>query len=268
MYYVLLLRDVIEIIFYSAVLYAFCRWLKADKTKNILVYFLAYCTLMLAAWIVQLPTVTPLLFSYAPVALLLFIVLHERTLQRNLVTLCTITPAIIQHEDWLDTVLSSSLTTINTNKNITIVIEHQDSLEHFLDAPFLINATIGKGILDILLSSTSYDEQKMVWLDTSGRVRGINVAWINNHQEKEQLRPAHSVHKDNALFYTLQTDAIICSAHHLSRTFSLIIKGQETAHLSAHQVQTMIKKQLSIKTVQHHKGAYRENVTTEKSLLQ
>lgn len=267
MYYVLLLRDIIEIIFYSAVLYAFCRWLKADKTKNILVYFLAYCTLTLLAWVVQLPTLTPLLFSYAPVALLLFIILHEKTLQRNLVSLCTITPAKIQQEDWLDTLLSSSLAVINTNKSITVVIENQNSLEHFLDTPFFINAVMSKGILDILLSSTSYDEQKMVWIDTNARIRGINVAWIN-HQEKAQLRPAHALHKENSLFYTLQTDAIIFNAHPLNRTFTLIINGHETAHLSAHQTQTMIKKQLSIKTSKQHKGAYRENVATEKSLLQ
>jgi hypothetical protein len=265
MYYILLTSDIIEIIFYASVLYTFCRWLKTDKTKNILIYFLAYCTFTLIAWVVQLPTLTPLLFSYAPVALLLFIVLHEKTLQRNLVTLCSITPAKIQHEDWLDTLLSSSLATINTNKSITVVIEHQNSLEHFLNAPFLINAVMGKGILDILLSSTSYDEHKMVWIDTNGRIRGINVSWIN-YQEKEQLRPVHFLHKENALFYTFQTDAIVLSAHPISRTFTLIINGQETTHLSAHQVHTMIKKQLSLKISKQHKGAYRENIATEKSL--
>src|SRR5579872_2107400 len=129
MYYFLLPRDIIEIIFYASILYAFCTWLKADKTKNLLIYFLAYCTLTIIAWAVQLPTVTPLLFSYGPVALLLFIILHEKTLQRNLVTLCTITPSKIQHEDWLNTVLSSSLTTINNNKQITVIIEHRNSLE-------------------------------------------------------------------------------------------------------------------------------------------
>lgn len=260
MYYFLLLRDIIEIIFYSAVLYALCQWLKADKTKNILVYFLAYCTLTLVAWVIQLPTLTPLLFSYAPVALMLFIIFHEKTLQRNLVTLCAITPAQIQHEDWLDTLLSSSLAVINSNKSITVVIEHQNSLEHFLDTPFFINAVIGKGILDILLSSASYDDEKMVWIDTNGRIRGINVAWINHHQEKIQK---------NALFYTQQTDAIVFNAHPLSRTFTLIINAHETAHLSAHQVHAMIKKQLSIKAPsKKHKGAYRENVATEKSLVQ
>lgn len=266
MFYHLLLRDIIEIVLYSSCAFALCQWLKADKTKNILIYFLAYCALALCAWITQLPTLTPFLFTYAPVALLLFIVMHEKTLQRNLVTLCAITPTKIQQEDWLDTLLSSSLATINTNKSITVVIEHQNSLEHFLDTPFFINAVMGKGILDILLSSTSYDEQKMVWIDTNGRVRGINVAWIN-HQEKVLLRPAHAIHKENALFYTMQSDAIVFNAHPMSRTFTLIIKGKETKNLSAHHVRTMIKKQLSpLSSTQGPKGAYRESNKSEKTI--
>ena len=255
MYYILLTRDVIEIMFYTGIIYTLCLWLKTDKTKNILVYFLAYCSLALSAWIAQLPTLTPFLFTYAPVALLLFIVLHEKTLQRNLVTLCSITPARIQHDDWLDTLLSSSLAIINSNKSITVIIEHKDSLDYFLTAPFTINADMDKNVLDIFLSSTSYDDKKMIWIDTNGKIRGMNVTW-NNPQEKQE----------NALFYTLQSDAIVFNVHPISRTFTLIIKGKETKNLSAHHVHTMIKKQLSPRSSSHPKGAYRENNKPENTL--
>jgi len=255
MFYTLLIRDIIEILFYSSCAFALCRWLKEDKTKNIIVYFFAYCALAICAWITQLPTLTPFLFTYAPIALLLFIVLHEKTLQRNLVTLCSITPTRIQHEDWLDTLLSSSLATINTNKSISIVIEHKDALDHFLIVPFFINADMDKNVLDIFLASTSYDEKKMVWIDTKGRIRGINVAW-NNHKEA----------RDNALFYTLQSDAIVFSAHPINRTFTLIIKGKATTNISAHQVRTIIKKQLSSLSSTPPKGAYRENNRSEKTI--
>src|SRR3990172_7690961 len=256
MFYNLLVRDIIEIVVYSSCIFTLCKWLKTDKTKNILTYFFAYCALALCAWVTQLPTLTPFLCTYAPIALLLFIVLHEKTLQRNLVTLCSIAPARIQHEDWLDTLLSSSLAIINTNKSITVVIEHKDSLDYFLDAPFLINADINKNVLELLFFSTSYDEQKMVWIDTNGKIRGINVAWIT-HQEK----------RTDALFYTLQSDAIVLRAHPISRTFTLIIENKETKNLSAHHVRTMIKKQLSTQSSpSEHKGVYRESSTPEKSL--
>jgi hypothetical protein len=249
MFYHLIMRDVIEIIFYSSCIFTLCQWLRADKTKNVTVYFFAYCALALSAWIAQMPTLTPFLFAYAPIALLLFIILHEKTLQRNLVTLCSITPARIQHEDWLDTLLSCSLTSINNKKLITIIIEHKDALDHFVTTPFTINADLTKNILDIFLMSSAYDEHKMIWVNTTGKIRGINVIW-NNKQETY----------DNA---------IIFSAHPVSRAFSVIINGKETKNLSAHHVHTMIKKQLSsLSSSQWPKGAYREHTKSEKTISQ
>lgn len=255
MFYHLLIRDIIEIVFYSSCIFALCQWLKADKSKNIIVYFFAYCALALGSWAAQLPTLTPFLFTCAPIILLLFIVLHEKTLQRNLVTLCSITPARVQQEDWLDTLLSSSLAIINANKSITVIIEHKDSLDYFLTAPFIINANIEKNVLDILLTSSSYDEHKMIWIGTNGTIHGMNVTWNNNKEKQE-----------NALFYTTQSDAIVFSVHPMSRTFTLIIKGKETKNLSAHHVHTMIKKQLSSRSSFHHKGAYREKNKPENTI--
>lgn len=249
MLYHLIARDIIEILFYSSCIFTLCQWLRTDKTKNITIYFFAYCILAISAWVAQLPTLSPFLFTYAPVALLLFIVLHEKTLQRNLVTLCSITPARIEHEDWLDTLLSCSLATINSKKNITVIIEHKNALDYFLTTPLTINADMTKNVLDIFLTSSSYDEDKMVWVNTNGKLRGINVTW-NNKQEKYD-------------------DAIIFSAHSMSRTFSLIINGKETKNLSAHHVHTMIKKQLSsLSSSQGPKGAYREHTKSEKTISQ
>ncbi|HEX4069223.1 MAG TPA: hypothetical protein VHX42_03940 [Candidatus Babeliales bacterium] len=249
MLYHLILRDIIEILLYSSCIFTLCQWLRADKTKNITVYFFAYCTLAIFAWIAQMPTLTPFLFSSAPIVLLLFIILHEKTLQRNLITLCSITPAKIEYADWLDTLLSCSLTTINSKKLITVIIEHNNALDHFLTTPFNINADLTKNILDIFLMSSSYDEHKMIWVNTSGKIRGINVTW-NNTQETYD-------------------DAIIFSAHPISRTFSLIIHGKETKNLSAHHVHNMIKKQLSsLSSSQWAKGVYREHTKSEKTISQ
>jgi hypothetical protein len=249
MLYHLIARDIIEIIFYSSCIFTLCQWLRTDKTKNILIYFIAYCAIAVTAWATQMPTLTLFLFTYAPVALLLFIILHEKTLQRNLVALCSITPARIQHEDWLDTLLSCSLTSINNKKLITILIEHTDALDHFVTTSFAVNADLTKNVLDIFLMSSVYDEHKMIWISTSGKIRGINVTW-NSKQEKY----------DNA---------IIVSAHPISRTFSVIMHGREAKNLSAHHVHTMIKKQLSsLSSSQWTKGVYRGNTKSEKTISQ
>ena len=254
MFYSLLLRDIAEICIYSLCIFAFCAWLKTDRTKNLLLYFFAYCSLTIISWIVQLPTLTPFLCTYAPIVLLLFIVLHEKTLQRNLVSLCAITPARTISSDWLDTVLSSCLAIINNNKSITMVIENEDALDHFLQTSFIINADLNKNVLDILLTSASYDQHKMVWISTSGTIRGINVSWATDNPG------------DSANTYTMHTDAIVLNAQPLSRTFSIIAKGKETKNIAAHQIHTTIKKQLACTVSSKQKGVYRESSKPEKSL--
>lgn len=244
MLYELLLRDIIEITIYSSCIFVFCTWLKADKTKNLLGYFFAYTALILVAWIAQLPTLSSFLVSYAPIALLLFIILHEKTLQRNVVALRSITPAQHASDDWLDTTISSCLSAINSNKSITIVIEHKDALDHFLDVPFLINADISKNLFDILLSSTAYDEQKMVWITTSGKIKALNSSWS---VDQEAIN-----------------DSLVLSADPINRMFSLAHDGMQTKNISAHRLRALIKKQLSLSSPSHHKGAYRENSTSEK----
>ncbi len=255
MLYDLLFRDILEITIYSSCIFAFCTWLKTDKTKNLLGYFLAYSALTLCAWNVQLPTLSSFLFSYAPIAVLLFIVLHEKTLQRNLVALRSITPAQRMPEDWIDTIISSCLTTINANKSISVIIEHEDALDHFLDASFMLNADLNRNILVLLLASTSYDEHKMVWITSKGHIRGINVSWV-----------AHQNTIGDSLFYTLQSDAMVLSAHPKDRMFILTYNGKEIKNISAHQARILIRKQLSMPLSSQPKGAYRENTPPETPL--
>lgn len=257
MLYDLLLRDIIEIITFSTTIFIFCTWLKTDKTKNLLGYFFAYSTLVLCAWSLQLSTLTPFLFTYAPVMLLLFfIVLHEKTLQRNLVALCSITPARTTNQDWIDTTISSCLTTINANKAITVVIEHKNALDNFLNAPVALIADINKNVFDVLLASSAYDEHKMVWINTSGNIRGINASWVMDSETKK-----------DSLFYTLHSDAVVLSADPIGRTFTFTSNGNEVKNLTAHQVRTMLKKQTSVNVLsKQHKGAYRESSSSEKSI--
>lgn len=247
MLYELLLRDIFEIAFYSSCIFIFCTWLKTDKTKNLLGYFFIYSALSLLAWVIQLPTLTAFLFSYAPVALLLFIILHEKTLQRNVVALRSITPAQHTSSDWIDTVISSCLSAINGNKKITIIIENKDALDHFLNSPFMINADISKNMFDIVVASSSYDQEKMIWISTNGKIKAFNTAWIIDQE------------------VLLYSDSVIISAHHANRTFTFSHYGKETTNISAQHIRAMIKKQLSISIPSQHKGAYRENQSSEKS---
>jgi hypothetical protein len=94
-----------------------------------------------------------------------------------------------------------------------------------------------------------------VWISTSGKIRGINVLWNVDHEVKK-----------DSLFYTLQSDAIVLSAHPTNRMFTIVSNGQETHNITAHQVRTMLKQRLSLTSSLKHKGAYRESSSSEKSI--
>jgi len=263
MYYYLFFKDIIEILCYSGIIYTFCIWLKTDRTKNLLFYFLAYCTITLFSWAIELPTLTPFLFSYTPIALILFIIAHEKTLQRNLITLRSITPAQPHQEDWIDTLISSALATINNNRSITIVIENKDSLDYFLTTPFFINAHISKDILTILLSSTSYKEQQIMWITSQGHIKGINAMWQTENTLSQHITNT-IFNKKDALFYSLQSDALILHINQFIRYFTLIAHGKEIPRISAHEIKNHLKKELNYQSSLYKKGFSRENNSSEK----
>jgi|SRR5690606_7608521 len=263
MLYALLLRDVIEITFYSFIIYAFCIWLKTDKTKNILGYFLSYCITILVAWFFDLPTLATFLLSYSPVAVIILIVLHEKTLQRNLVTLRTITPAQTPDKEWLDIVLSVSLSAINNNQSITFVIENHDALDYFLTAPFFLNANVSKNIFPILLSHSSYDEHKIIWITADGTIRAINTVWKTENTTHSPLNAQIVFNKKDAIFYTCASDALVLHANPTERAFTLICQGKEIQHISTHSIKNVFTKNLYKNTPTSKEGKSHESNTTK-----
>jgi len=257
MFSILLVRDIFEILFYSACIFMFCTWLMIDKSKNLVLYFLSYCIFTLCCWVFQLPTLSSFLITYAPIVFLFFIIVHERTLQRNFIALSNRVPSPSQEKNnnWLEILMQSALITINDNKSITVIIEHTDSLDSYLATSFFINADLSKNLLDIFFSSIVYDTEKMIWITIHNKIKAIQVSWITPERKP----------RENALFYTSLNDCIVLITCPLTRTFTVIGNGKETTKLSAHQTNLLIKKEF----FKHQKetGTRYENNTYEKSIF-
>ncbi len=256
MFYFFLWRDIVEILFFTALIYYFTLWLKKDRTKNLLPYFFGYCLITFIAWTIQLPTITPLLFAITPAALMIFILMHQETLQRNLVALKNITPATVYTEDWLETLLQSCLVIINKNKHVLCVIEHHDRLDEFITAPLLINARLQKGILELLLESPSYDHRKMIWVDTQGRLRAINGSWKQLQSNKTMYQ--QDVQIEDALLYTAQTDALMFQIDPVTRSFTIVAHEKKFEHVTAHHALQLIKKHIRPSKQTVTKGEFHE----------
>lgn len=241
-------RDILEISFFSSLFYYFSLWLSTDIKKNLVFMFYGYWAITFAAYFLQLTSIAHFLYMYAPVACLLFIIVHQEFLQRNFITLKNIIPATQQSpSDWITLLMRICLQTINKNKEIIILIEQKDSLQTLLTVPFSLETQLDETFLALLIDSPSYDQTKFIWLTNQGQLIGINATWKRNiHQEwfDKQVQRSEPW-KQDALAITHKTDALFLGIDPLSRTFTLINQGKLIDQLQGVTTVRLIKKILA-----------------------
>lgn len=249
-------RDGIEIIFFTVIIYSFSLWLKKDNHKNLLGYFYAYCSCFFLAQSLQLTTISHLLLYTTPITVILFIVFHQFTLQKNFVTLRALTHPETNTTNWLETLIQTCLITINKNKEIICVIEHIDSLRDHLTTPLTLHAHLTKELLNILMTSDSFDSLQMIWLNSQGKILGINAQWNNPMHEEWTSETAKKMHqwKQNALFYTEKTDALVFKITPATRFFDIVAHGKAYDQISAPHTISFITKYLTNKNSVEKKG--------------
>jgi len=263
-------QDSIEIIFFCFTFYAISIWLQKDRQKPLLLYFYGYCFITIAAYYTNLSTLTTVLFFSAPATSMLFILLHQTTLQKNIITPKKYVPAQQKKDDWLETFFRSCLIAMNNNTPVLCVIEHTDALNTFLTTPLPLSSPIQEQLLSLLFSSSVYDPEKLVWITTQGTLCGINATWNSSYDPDWQKSSLTSTVPGyhNALFFTQKTDALIFYLDPNKRSISLFIQGTLFENISIQQTLQRIKnyvRKTSIPT--GHKGA-RLDETHKKSFTQ
>jgi len=237
-------RDLLEIFFFAAAFYYVALWLKKDKQKNLLPYFYGYCATIFCSHLLKLTTISYTLLLLGPVVAMIFILIHQELLQRNVVALKNITPAKRIHLDWLDTLIRTSVSTINKGKIVTCVIERNDSLEDFLSTQLKFDARLEQGLLDILLDSPAFDQGRMIWVNTQGKLVGINASWKKGAFtiELDQATEKIADWKQLAVFFTTKTDAIVAQISPTNRTFDIVMNGMVVDRMHATKTLELIKK--------------------------
>lgn len=251
--------DGIEILFFSSLFYYLSLWLRKDRQKNLLWVFYGYCAVTLLAYNLNLPTMSLFLLLFSPAIIMLFIMVHQETLQRNFVALRHTIPAQAANHDWLEALIQTCLITINNNKTITCIIERNDSMHTFLHVPFVIHAPLQTALLEILVNCSSYDQHKMVWIDAQGNLEGINATWRHEIVQNPDYMQgsltktlSEKMSLENALAYTTKTDALIITITPETRTFTLIMQGNMSQKINARHAYATIKKYLAVMHTNNH----------------
>ena len=228
------IKAFIEILFFSILFYYISIWLKKDKQKNLLFYFYFFCFLAFITYIFQLKAISYFLFIFSPAIIMLFILLHQKTLQQNFVSYRNILKNKLSIDDWLESLIRSCLYSINKSKDLIFVIEKNDPLNEFLEIPFKLNTPLQDDLLETLIENKNFDSKKLIWLDKNGNIISINASWKN--------LPFESKDENNLAIITSNMDSLILKTTAITRNFEITIKGKTIENLDTNNAIQIIKR--------------------------
>ena len=222
-------KDFLEILFFTSLVYYSSLWLRNDKQKNLLATFYLILCIFVGSHFAQMHTVTNFFVLFLPVIITIFYLVHQNTLQKNFIALKNISPAKpINNTIWIDEFMRSCLSAIGNNKQITAIIENKDSLNEFIATPFTIQTNINKDLIDILINSPSFDQQKMMWITWDGKLQAINSTWNIKNSDlwiSDDMQTNDNWQQD-AIIFTSKIDSLVFRSYPVKRTFDVVMQGK------------------------------------------
>lgn len=225
--------DLIEILLISLAVYYFARWLQYDRQKNLAPMFFATCMAITSANYWGLTNLSNLVLSCWPLILMLFILVHQQTLQKNFIAFKKIIPAkILIPNNWVESLIAACMTSPQKNQKLICILEGIDNLSDFLTSEFMINSVVSKPLLETVLNSQSCDNQKIIWLTQDGNLTAINASWNLNFTHANLTNSTF----DNCLLLSQQIDLIYLEVDQKLHQFSLIAQGQLIKNLHTNDI--------------------------------
>lgn len=236
--------DAVEILMLSAIVYYFLRWLNKDQSKRPILAFYGYFSLVVLTYYAKLFVVNTILLFGTPVFLVLLILMHQSSLQKNFITYKNISPNFDQNYGWIEELIRTFLASINKQKEVICVIECGDSLKEFLQSSYHLNADLKKEVLELFIQNMS--NKGLLWINKFGKIIAINTkmkiipdsVWLVPEVKDLPLW------KQDAIFLTNKTDAIVIIATPENRSFNFIIQGKVIENLMPQHAIALLKKQL------------------------
>lgn len=221
-------KDLFEIILLSFLCHRWLVWLHNDKQKPLLGYFLSYCLLWFASILLQLQTIITFLYATLPIALLGFILVHRRVLQKNYIALYKIKPEKNIEPHWLQHIVGFCL---QASTDISILLEHTAGIADMVHIGIPLCAPLSRDVLSFIGKSSDFNPANYILADTHGQLLGINVAWqgeLNNQAFKTQ--------DGRTYYHVTDSDACMIYYMHTKRTFTVVLKHKVYADLQATQL--------------------------------
>ena len=236
-FYSLMLKDVIEISCLSTLCYWCMCWLKQDRQKPLLVYCYLYCFFWIACFLFDLKTLLHLLELTTPVVVMLFILVHQKTLQKNFIGLYKAIPARKVQTLWLEELIRFCL---QADQNFMFLIEHKNSIAELLSIGLPLQTDITSTVLTYLCQCKQFNHDQYILLDTQGTLLGLNVTW-------QKALALYDIEEDcvkKATYCLQEVDAFALYFNHAKREFTLVIHQNSYPALSTAQLLQSIEQYL------------------------
>ncbi|HEX2977738.1 MAG TPA: hypothetical protein VHO47_01320 [Candidatus Babeliales bacterium] len=246
------LKDVFEIFFFAAIIFSISTWLKKDRSSPLLFSFIASCVLMLVAAYAQLDTIMTFILLYSPGIIMLLMLAHQQSLQKQLITFKKTQPLMpTAHDDWIDLVVRAALHARSLGKSFLCIIEQRDALHPLLECELHINAPLQPSLLPFVVESGLFDQSCALLICQSGILFGINASF-NAHTTQRTGNP-HDIHHfiASAEMLTQKTDALVLIMQPASAGCTVVANGSVMEQLTTKQAHLFLKQQLSIVHTAH-----------------
>lgn len=234
--------DIAEILLLSTLIYAFSKWLRQDQTITLLVYFYSACGLFIVASLFHLQAIIELYRVSWPAMLMLFIIVHQKSLQHNYIAAKTVTPTrqTIDHA-WVHLLMRALFKALQRSKDLTFVIEGKRMVEGYITKPLILQSPITHGLLDIIIESTTLEQHSLVLIDQSGSVIALNGTWMEADISwfSQEQRTLQAWQRD-ALFWTSKTDALVIHAEAETKLITIVAQGTIVNQLTSDKAEAII----------------------------
>ena len=238
--------DFLEIALLVSVVYGFGLWLKRDRAHRLLMYFYIGCGIFLLAVLLDLQIIMAFYKTAWPIMVVLFVVLHQKSLQQNYIAARTIEADTLSVDrDWLHVVMRAAFKALQRKKNLFFVIEGKQSIRDYLTMPLVLQSPVQQNVLDMVIESTMIQDNSLVLLSQMGNLVALNGQWIV-HDDLE-LAAEHvnlPVIQRQALFLTSKMDVLIFFAEESSKLLTIMAQGTIVKNLTSDKAELIINQYL------------------------
>ncbi len=216
-------HDAVEITLCIIAYYMINNYLYKQDNKQLLKIWYGYHAVVMAAYFADLQTIFFLSACCFPIVLMLAFMFNQEKLQKMFVVAQRLDPltTTTTASHWADELMKFALTRLNEQKDLYVIIEHQNSLAPLVTAHEMVHADLKKNTLELLYDSFVMPKESFLWVTSTGKILSLAAQWKH-------------IKLDDTLQITNATDCVALKSCAATRKFTITTGAKTVENLSAH----------------------------------